>query len=244
MQKILQDTDTTSQSLSTTRPESPFLKPKQVDIGLSSDSLSEQQKLPKKATPKPEAAISTDSLAIEDSNAQKRPSKISPTLQRSNKAPANPKKSPLAQRSPLSLARRPQNSLQNSTAASRSRMAAISSTYHGAPNLRKNLLDAAKTPDVGTIRQQQSQAKQVLPRQVNPRREPPKVNHDSPSKRLPKLSGAPKRPTALAKKAEAKPKQNGDLPKHLTVGSRSGTFLKDEPTVLKKADIQAQEIDV
>lgn len=36
---------------------------------------------------------------------------------------------------------------------------------------------------------------------------------------------------------------NGETQKQPTVGSRSGTFLKDEPTILKKVDIKSSQIN-
>lgn len=174
-------------------------------------------------------------------------SKISPTLNRTQTPPVAKKSPPVQHKSPLSVTKRPQRSLECSTAASRSRAAAISSIYHPTPSLRRSLLDAAKTPDVGTIRQQQ----RAMPRQAAIKKDTKREavsNHssqESPSKRSPKSNGSTRiiARNQKSKEEKPKPKQNGELPRHLTVGSRSGTFLKDEPTILKKSDLKTAQID-
>lgn len=168
------------------------------------------------------------------------------------------KSSSIQQKSPLTITKRPPRSLESSTAASRSRAAAISNTYHGSPNLRRNLLDAARTPDVSSkpvntvapFRSRQIMQTNVLP---NMRRERKEIqnsqNSDSPSKRSsPKSSIGNKMSKSViagkrtvSSKADDKIKKchNVEAQRQPTVGSRSGTFLKDEPTILKKVDIKS-----
>lgn len=79
---------------------------------------------------------------------------------------------------------------------------------------------------------------------------------ESPSKRSsPKSFGTSKinkslitnKRTTIAKTScdeKVKNKCNGEVSKQPTVGSRSGTFLKDEPTILKKADIKSSQINI
>lgn len=168
---------------------------------------------------------------------------------------------PTQQRSPLTVTKRPPRSLEGSTAASRSRAAAISA-YHGSPSLRRSLLDAAKTPDVPSkpvntvtpLRARQIAQSTVL---SNARRERKETQNsqssDSPSKKSsPKSSIANKtnKLTATGKRTvngkiddKVKRCHNGEMQKQPTVGSRSGTFLKDEPTILKKVDIKSSQIN-
>lgn len=166
------------------------------------------------------------------------------------------------QRSPLAITKRPLRSLESSTAASRSRAAAISSTYHGSPSLRRSLLDAAKTPDVpskpvNTV--PPFKTRQVMQTNVplNMRRERKETqnsqNSDSPSKRSsPKSSIGNKLSKSViagkkivSSKTDDKIKKchNVETQRQPTVGSRSGTFLKDEPTILKKVDIKSSQIN-
>lgn len=163
------------------------------------------------------------------------------------------------QRSPLTITKRPPRSLESSTAASRSRAAAISSTYHGSPSLRRSLLDAARTPDVpskpvNTV--PPFRTRQVMQTNVplNMRRERKETqnsqNSDSSSKRSsPKSSIGNKSVIAgkriVSSKADDKIKKchNMETQRQPTVGSRSGTFLKDEPTILKKVDIKSSQIN-
>lgn len=263
--------DTASKSCGITRPESPSMKSKDIDIGLSADSLAETKKKPltvKKAS-KMDTSMSADSLMTEVIPTPKSSTsnKISPTLGRptaKSLALERSKKSspPMNPKTPLSVARRPVRSIESSTAASRNRVAAINA-YHGSPNLRRNLLDAAKTPDVpGKI------VNGVVPR-VNLRQStpststPPLLKKDKkesnpsssecPSKRSsPKSNGInrPTRTTQVIRKNVAKGTDdklktkchNGEVLKQLTVGSRSGTFLKDEPTILKKSDMKTTQV--
>lgn len=280
-----------SKSCGITRPESPSLKQKDADIGLSADSLAEPKKqqqqqqyqqqqsaLKKKQPGKMDTSMSTDSLmgdmtstTPKSSNVSK---KVSPTMGRAgaNKTQAydRVKKSspPMQQKSPLTVGRRLPRTLECSTAASRNRAAAISA-YHGSPNLRRNLLDAAKTPDVpaksingGASRPSQRQqsvttstatgAASSVVRKDKKESLSNQPSTESPSKRSsPKSNGVHRtnRITSTAKRpvktAEEKGKikcHNGEAPKQPTVGSRSGTFLKDEPTILKKADIKTAQI--
>lgn len=169
---------------------------------------------------------------------------------------------PTQQRSPLTAIKRPQRSLESSTAASRSRAAAISNTYYGSPSLRRNLLDAAKTPDVPS-----KPMNAVAPfrmRQVTQTNTPPNMRRerketqnsqssDSPSKKSSPKSNAANRMNKstitgkriASSKVDDKIKRchNGEAQKQPTVGSRSGTFLKDEPTILKKVDIKSSQIN-
>nr|XP_034178164.1 uncharacterized protein LOC117603279 isoform X1 [Osmia lignaria]XP_034178173.1 uncharacterized protein LOC117603279 isoform X1 [Osmia lignaria]XP_034178179.1 uncharacterized protein LOC117603279 isoform X1 [Osmia lignaria]XP_034178184.1 uncharacterized protein LOC117603279 isoform X1 [Osmia lignaria] len=268
--------DSISKSCGITRPESPSFKQKNTEIGLSVDSLAESKNKPavvKKKTNKMDTSMSTDSLMTEMTTTPKSntSNKLSPTLGKAaNKAQVfdkGAKKSspPTQQRSPLTALRRPRKSLESSTAASRSRAAAISA-YH----LRRNLLDAAKTPDVPSKSLNNVSYKTTSTRPVSQST----VNHpsvtrekkesvlnqqgsESPSKRSsPKSSGTNKisKPTVVNKRITGNSKascdeksknkcHNGEVPKQPTVGSRSGTFLKDEPTILKKADIKSSQIN-
>lgn len=169
---------------------------------------------------------------------------------------------PTQQRSPLTITKRPPRSLESSTAASRSRAAAISSTYHGSPSLRRSLLDAARTPDVpskpvNTVAP--FRTRQVMQTNVSlsAKRERKETQNsqssDSPSKKSsPKSSiGTKMNKSVIAgkrivnSKADDKIKRchNVETQRQPTVGSRSGTFLKDEPTILKKVDIKSSQIN-
>ncbi|CAK9797221.1 BTB/POZ domain-containing protein 8 [Anthophora quadrimaculata] len=268
--------DSISKSCGITRPESPSFKQKNTEIGLSVDSLAESKNKPatiKKKTNKMDTSMSTDSLMTEITTTPKSntSNKLSPTLGKTtNKVQpydkgAKKNSPPMQQRSPLTVTRRPRRSLECSTAASRSRAAAISA-YH----LRRNLLDAAKTPDIPSKSLNNVSCKPINTRPVtqstinhpNVTREkkegvPNQQGSESPSKRSsPKSSGTNKiNKTAVTNKrtttttktsCDEKVKNkchNGEVPKQPTVGSRSGTFLKDEPTILKKADIKSSQIN-
>ncbi|XP_076668765.1 uncharacterized protein LOC143369103 isoform X3 [Andrena cerasifolii] len=269
--------DTISKSCGITRPESPSFKQKNAEIGLSVDSLAESKIKPapvKKKTNKMDTSMSTDSLMTEITTTPKSnvSNKLSPTLGKAagkTQVYDRVKKSspPMQQRSPLTVPRRPARSLESSTAASRSRAAAISA-YHGSPSLRRNLLDAAKTPDVPSKSLNNVSFKTATTRALtqsmvnhpNIKREkkdgvPNQQGSESPSKRSsPKSSGTNKmmKPAATAKRATGKATcddkvknkcHNGEVAKQPTVGSRSGTFLKDEPTILKKPDIKSSQIN-
>ncbi|CAL7935273.1 unnamed protein product [Xylocopa violacea] len=267
--------DSISKSCGITRPESPSFKQKSAEIGLSVDSLAESKNKPatvKKKTNKMDTSMSTDSLMTEVTTPKSNASnKLSPTLGKTtNKAQPYEKgikktSPPMQQRSPLTANRRPRRSLESSTAASRSRAAAISA-YH----LRRNLLDAAKTPDIPSKSLNNVSSKPVNTRLVaqstinhpNIAREkkegvPNQQGSESPSKRSsPKSSGTNKtnKPAITNKRITSTTKtpcdekgknkcHNGEVPKQPTVGSRSGTFLKDEPTILKKADVKSSQIN-
>ncbi|XP_017787867.1 PREDICTED: uncharacterized protein LOC108570506 [Habropoda laboriosa] len=268
--------DSISKSCGITRPESPSFKQKSTEIGLSVDSLAESKNKPatvKKKTNKMDTSMSTDSLMTEITTTPKSntSNKLSPTLGKTtNKVQlydkgAKKNSPPMQQRSPLTATRRPRRSLECSTAASRSRAAAISA-YH----LRRNLLDAAKTPDIPSKSLNNVSCKPVNTRPVtqstinhpNVTREkkegvPNQQGSESPSKRSsPKSSGTNKinKTTVTNKRTTTTTKtscdekvknkcHNGEVAKQPTVGSRSGTFLKDEPTILKKADIKSSQIN-
>lgn len=267
--------DSISKSCGITRPESPSFKQKNTEIGLSVDSLAESKNKPttvKKKATKMDTSMSTDSLMTEITTTPKSntSNKLSPTLGKTiNKAQSydkTAKKSspPMQQKNLLTATRRPRRSLESSTAASRSRAAAISA-YH----LRRNLLDAAKTPDIPSKSLNNVSCKTVTMRSItqstvnhpNIMREkkegvPTQQSSESPSKRSsPKSCGTSKinKPTVTNKRttttktsSDEKIKNkchNGEVPKQPTVGSRSGTFLKDEPTILKKADIKSSQIN-
>ncbi|XP_008559989.1 uncharacterized protein LOC103580120 isoform X1 [Microplitis demolitor] len=267
--------DNLSKSCGITRPESPSLEPKDVEIGLSVDSLAESKKKPLtvKKVEKMDTSMSADSLMTEVTATPKSvvSNKVSPTLGRptaKSLAMERAKKSspPVQHKSPLGVTRRPVRSVESSTAASRNRVAAISA-YHGSPNLRRNLLDAAKTPDVPN-KLVNGSASKVTTRQSMPSTSTPPAlkrdkkdsnpsSSDSPSKRSPKSNGSGSaginrvnRNLQAAKKnivkgTEEKNKlkcHNADASKQLTVGSRSGTFLKDEPTILKKSDMKTTQV--
>ncbi|CAD6237260.1 GSCOCG00002220001-RA-CDS [Cotesia congregata] len=276
--------DNTSKSCGITRPESPSLEPKDAEIGLSADSLADSKKKPLtvKKIEKMDTSMSADSLMTEVTATPKSvvSNKVSPTLGRptaKSLAMERAKKSspPVQHKSPLGVTRRPVRSVESSTAASRNRVAAINA-YHGSPNLRRNLLDAAKTPEVlvpsklvnGTA--SKVNTRQSLPSTSTPpasKREKKDSNpssSDSPSKRSPKSnssggggggggignrvnrnSQAAKTTKTVVKGTEEKNKlkcHNVDALKQLTVGSRSGTFLKDEPTILKKSDMKTTQV--
>ncbi|XP_076297919.1 uncharacterized protein LOC143217474 isoform X2 [Lasioglossum baleicum] len=271
--------DSVSKSCGITRPESPSFKQKNAEIGLSVDSLAESKNKPataaKKKTTKMDTSMSTDSLMTEITTTPKSTvsNKLSTPLGKAlSKTQAYYKvktsSPPTQQRSPLTATRRPLKSLESSTAASRSRAAAISA-YHGSPSLRRNLLDAAKTPDIPSKSLNNVSSKAASARPVaqsaighpNLKREkkeglPNQQGSESPSKRSsPISSGAYKaNKSAVTNKRTANNKapsdekvknkcHNGEVAKQPTVGSRSGTFLKDEPTILKKADIKSSQIN-
>lgn len=149
-------------------------------------------------------------------------------------------------------------SVESSTAASRNR-AAATNVYHGSPSLRRNLLDAAKTPDVGKKENGVNVASKVSTRQSTPSTSTPPVgkrekntsrdsnasSSESPSKRSPLMNGVSRPPRAGVKRVgkglEMKMKGKVES-KQPTVGSRSGTFLKDEPTILKKSDMKTSQV--
>lgn len=266
--------DLISKSCAITRPESPSFKQKSTEIGLSIDSLETKREsksavtVKKKVINKMDTSMSTDSLMTEITTTPKSnvSNKLSPTLVKVNKTQTydRMKKSspPIQQRSPLTITKRPPRSLESSTAASRSRAAAISNTYHGSPSLRRSLLDAARTPDVPSkpvnavapFRTRQAVTQTNVP--SNTRRERKEVQNlqssDSPSKKSPKSSIGSKMSKSVitgkrivSGKADDKIKKcrNVEAQRHPTVGSRSGTFLKDEPTILKKVDIKSSQIN-
>ncbi|XP_072755109.1 uncharacterized protein [Anoplolepis gracilipes] len=263
--------DLISKSCGITRPESPSFKQKTTEIGLSIDSLETKSKpvVDKKKINKMDTSMSTDSLMTEitatpKSNAS---NKLSPILAKATSKTQTydrTKKSspPIQQRSPLTAIRRPPRSLESSTAASRSRAAAINSTYYGSPNLRRNLLDAAKTPDVPA--KPMNAVPPLRTRQITQTNTPPNTRRErketqnsqssnSPSKKSsPKSSAANRmnKSTIIGKRIasskfddKVKRCHNGEAQKQPTVGSRSGTFLKDEPTILKKVDIKSSQIN-
>jgi len=170
------------------------------------------------------------------------------------------KVSPSVQQRSLTVTTKPSRSLESSTAASRSRAAAINNIYHGSPSLRRNLLDAARTPDVSvkqvntmtSLRMRQIPQTNFSP---NIRREKKVMQNfqspDNSNKKLSLKSSINKINKSLTdgkkniSKIDDKIKKchNEDTQKQPTVGSRSGTFLKDEPTILKKADIKSSQIN-
>ncbi|XP_053994801.1 uncharacterized protein LOC128885072 isoform X1 [Hylaeus volcanicus] len=270
--------DLLSKSCGITRPESPTFKQKNAEIGLSVDSLAESKNKPtiaKKKTSKMDTSMSTDSLMTEITTTPKSnaSNKLSPTLGKTtNKVQVydKAKKSspPIQTRSPLTIARRTPRSLESSTAASRSRAAAISA-YHGSPSLRRSLLDAAKTPDVpskslNNVSCKPTNIRPITQSMINhptvkkDKKEgvPNQQGSESPSKRSsPKSSGTnriSKTAAVVNKRTTSKTPcdekvknkcHNGEVAKQPMVGSRSGTFLKDEPTILKKADIKSSQIN-
>ncbi|XP_035733857.1 uncharacterized protein LOC118446845 isoform X2 [Vespa mandarinia] len=264
-----------SKSCGITRPESPSFKQKSTEIGLSVDSLAESKNktsVVKKNVNKMDTSMSTDSLMTEitanpKSNALQ---KLSPTLGKSiNRAQIydRTKKNilPIQQKNPLTVTRRPPRSLENSTAASRSRAAAISA-YHGSPNLRRNLLDAAKTPDISSksvnnvacrttnarqVLQSTTMVNSIVKREKKDNSANQQGSDNSSRKSSPKSgTNRPNKPALANKKSSSKVNDEKiktkchteETPKQLTVGSRSGTFLKDEPTILKKTDIKSSQI--
>lgn len=268
--------DLTSKSCGITRPESPSLKQKDTDIGLSVDSLAEAKKKPvvvKKKPAKMDTSMSTDSLMTEVTGTPKSTvsNKLSPTLGGRNQPMAKKMSPPTQQRSPLTITRRSPRSVECSTAASRNRAVTVT-PYHGSPSLRRNLLDAAKTPDIpGKVLQPvgSRSAPQVRASSmsssgaINMKKErkgtlsnQPSV--ESPKRSSPKSNGAFKANKSTLggikktgnKGGEEKEKtksgacHNGETVRQPTVGSRSGTFLKDEPTILKKSDIKAAQANV
>ncbi|XP_018346840.1 PREDICTED: uncharacterized protein LOC108751249 isoform X1 [Trachymyrmex septentrionalis] len=260
--------DLISKSCAITRPESPSLKQKSTEIGLSIDSLETKNKpiTVKKKVNKMDTSMSTDSLMTEITTTPKSTvsHKLSPTLVKVNKTQTYEriKKSspPTQQRSPLTITKRLPRSLENSTAASRSRAAAISSTYHGSPSLRRSLLDAARTPDVPSkpvntvapFRTRQTNIPPITKREKkeiqNPQSSDSSSKKSSPksniSSKMSKTVIAGKR--IIGGKADEKIKKchNMETQRQPTVGSRSGTFLKDEPTILKKGDIKSSQINI
>ncbi|XP_033224067.1 uncharacterized protein LOC117177463 isoform X2 [Belonocnema kinseyi] len=265
--RISNKKDIISKSCGITRPESPSYKQKDVEVGLSVDSLADPKKKPPvKKVNKMDTSMSTDSLMTEVMGTPKSTisNKFSPNLARgltkSQVYDRTKKCSPQTQPKNAALPRRPRGSLESSTAASRNR-AAAANPYHGSPNLRRNLLEAAKTPDISakpfsnvaprTITRHTAQSATAAFNAKRDKKETLSSSIDSPGKRTsPKLSASQKlSKSAIAIKTKAgkgiedKSKPKTEAPKLLTVGSRSGTFLKDEPTILKKADIKSSEID-
>ncbi|XP_008215443.1 uncharacterized protein LOC100123317 isoform X2 [Nasonia vitripennis] len=287
--------DSASKSLGITRPESPQLKVKEASIepGLSIDSLADSKKKPvvKKPNNKMDTSMSTDSL-MTDVTAITTPksmatNKSSPVLgktatnssinQTRNYERLKKSSPPTQQRNinnTTSSTRKPARSLESSTAASRSRAAAVVDTYRGSLNLRKSLLDAAKAPDIPSrvynsaamtrtnLRQSsQSMRSSFAGSNKNEKKDDVTGNNQrsnsSPgSKRSPKsnitsrltkstIVTAKQKPNKIEDKSSNKAKsQAGDGPKFLNQSSRSGTFLKDEPTILNKSDIETAAIDV
>lgn len=261
--------DIISKSCGITRPESPSFKRKDVQVvGLSIDSLADQKKKATvKKNTKMDTSMSTDSLATEITGTPKSTisNKLSPTLNRGlNKSQVydrTKKSSPPMHSKSAPLARRPIKSLESSTAASRNRAASAAvNPYHGSPNLRRNLLDAAKTPDIPakpfnnvaprTITRHTAQSATAAFNAKRDKKESLSNSVDSPGKRTsPKLNANHKLTkytvgkTKMGKGTDDKGKPKSDAPKLLTVGSRSGTFLKDEPTILKRSDIKSSQID-
>ncbi|EZA50353.1 BTB/POZ domain-containing protein [Ooceraea biroi] len=264
--------DLISKSCGITRPESPSLKQKNSKIDLSIDSLDIQSKasaVSKKTANKIDPSVA-DSVTMEVPTNTLKPStinKLSPVLTKAmyktQVSDRTKKGSPPTQQKNLTTTRRPPRSLESSTAASRSRAAAINNMYHGSPSLRRNLLDAARTPDV-SVKQVNTTAS-LRTRQIsqtngspNMRRDRKEVQNsqssDSPNKKLSPKSGVVNRINKslisgkrnVTGKIDDKIKKchNGDAQKQPTVGSRSGTFLKDEPTVLKRADIKSSQINI
>ena len=269
-----------SKSCGITRPESPSIKRKNNEVSILSDSLLDSKKKSislknkvdeiKTDTSITDIHLITPKLVPNNKN--------SPLLSRiittKNQVSVQEKiKKPVSAsqpRSPMSTIRRPARSLESSTAASRSRAAAALSIYHPAtPNLRRNLLDAAKTPDIpNKFISSNVMAKTNLrssPQSVriankNDKRDSAKnhLNTGSPSKKSPKKNEVPKFSksvnvsvtkqkifTKTDEKSKTKSQTpNGDGPKFLSASSRSGTFLKDEPTILKKSDLMAAEINI
>lgn len=152
--------------------------------------------------------------------------------------------------------------MENSTAASRSRVAAINNTYHGSSSLRRNLLDAARTPDtsikqMNTIVSPRTRQTSQINCSSNVRRERKEIQNpqhsDSPTKKSASKSGVVNKINKsltsakrnISGKIDDKIKKCHitDTQKHPTVGSRSGTFLKDEPTILKKTDNKSSQIN-
>ncbi|XP_058809408.1 uncharacterized protein LOC131674636 [Phymastichus coffea] len=284
----------TSKSCGITRAESPSLKAKHADTGLSVDSLSDSQK--KALIKATKLDTSTDSLATETTSMATPKSTItnksSPifdkaitnvSLSQRQSYDKTKKSSPLAQqRSNSSNAtRRPARSVESSTAASRSRAAATVSSYSGSLNLRKSLLDAAKAPDIpskpatnplamtrSTFRQSTLSMRSSFTAKDKVQEKKSedfnqKSNLSPASKRSPRTTvnsrlsksnivttGKQKLTSKIEDKSSNKNKSqttasvNRDGPKFLNQSSRSGTFLKDEPTILNKSDIETAAIDV
>ncbi|XP_011306908.1 uncharacterized protein [Fopius arisanus] len=245
-ERAVKKDNSVSKSCGITRPESPSTRAKDVPADSLSDIKKKRPAVVKKTPGKMDTSMSTDSLMGEISG-KAVSNKVSPTLGR-----AQVKKSPpMAQKSPLTVARRPVRSVESSTAASRNR-AAATSIYQGSPNLRRNLLDAAKTPDIGrTV----NGVSRITSRQSTPSTSTPPVgkrekrdsntaSSESPSKRSPKMNGVNRPPRVAVKRVveKGKGKPSETTKQQLTVGSRSGTFLKDEPTILKKSDMKTTQV--
>jgi len=168
--------------------------------------------------------------------------------------------SPPVQQRSLTITTKPPRSLESSTAASRSRAAAINNIYHGSPSLRRNLLDAARTPDISV--KQVNTITSLKMRQIPQTNFSPNIrkeknmmqtfqSSDNYNKKSSLKSSVNKIKSLTDKKKniskiddKIKKYHNEDTQKQLTVGSRSGTFLKDEPTILKKADIKSSQINI
>jgi BTB/POZ domain-containing protein 8 len=291
--------DTSSKSCGITRPESPLLKIKKVESGLSIDSLADSKKKPLiKKTNRMDTSISTDSLMTDITSITTPRSmitnksspvlgKVAPNLSLNHRQSYEKlKKSspPTQQRNALSTVRRPGRSLENSTAASRSRTAAVVNTYQGSLNLRKSLLDAAKAPDIPSkalsnatmirtsLRQSMHSMKSSYIGASNKSekydkkdetvtnnqrsssspatKRSPKSNVSSKLSKSTVMPSSKQKPNKFQDKLSNKVKSqttgaaDKEGPKFLNQSSRSGTFLKDEPTILNKSDIQTAAIDL
>ncbi|XP_043277061.1 uncharacterized protein [Venturia canescens] len=236
------------------------------EIGTTPKSSSNQSNKVPPATGKTAVSTTTTTTTIKTTQVKK----FSPPMQQKNTTTTTA----------TTVRGRLPRSLECSTAASRNRAAATISAYHGSPNLRRNLLDAAKTPDIptkgsnGVVTMQNSRSTfsnatstANHSSSTTGKREKSLSNQpstESPSKKSsPKSNGNTRRSVRAAnpvsvppstkkqqlKGNEEKPSKlkchNGDAAaatKQPTVGSRSGTFLKDEPTILKKSDIRATAV--
>ncbi|KAF7994913.1 hypothetical protein HCN44_004385 [Aphidius gifuensis] len=223
-----------------------------MDNSISADSLDQHK------TPKTNIAIKKSPILNKTATTTTTTGGKSQILERTKKSLSS--SPPINQKNPLSLTtKRPARSVESSTAASRNRAAATTTIYHGSPSLRRSLLDAAKTPDIPSknsngisskINSRQSTPSTSTPTSIkkdifNPPRS------ESPNKKSPKLNGTttstttrPTRPINAGKKTlkgiEDKLKNKCLVAE--TLGSRSGTFLKDEPTVLKKSDMKSTQV--
>lgn len=309
--RVIIKKDLASKSLGITRPESPLLKVrKDIEAGLSIDSLADPKKKPlAKRTNKMDTSMSTDSL-MTDITAITTPkslatNKSSPVLGKANvntrnydklKKSSPPTQPRNTQSAATATTRKPGRSLEGSTAASRSRAAAIVNTYHGSLNLRKSLLDAAKAPDIPSSNRTASNSAGAAVTRTSLRQSSSTITtttttttitqsmrssfaagsnkkQDSTaspaSKRSPKTnvnsrlsksamvvgnnkqqkSAAANNDRSSSNKVRSQTTTPGsgappaDGPKFLSQSSRSGTFLKDEPTILNKCDIETAAID-
>ena len=220
-----------NKSYGVTRAESPMMKPKSAEARPVPTKHPFLRARRSNLSGKVETG-SQDSVATEASVASTKsplPSKRTSIQSKSTPVPQVPK--------------RTVRSVEGSTAASRSRAAAVAGSCQVSSNLRKSLLDAAKAPEIQVNRLFGSPA--IMRSSLRQPKSSVSDKKSQPTKILAKSMGPPAPPRQrsgnklkeLAKPSKVKPNVEQNAPKFLSQTSRSGTFLKDEPTILNKSDM-------